>query len=496
MPLSKDNVYKEVPTLNYAVQGVIVNRAQRINEDFQKKRPQSYPFKSVIFCNVGNPQCVGNDYLTFPRQVLSLLAEPKILKSPKLGLLFPPDVIARAKKLHDGTGHSGGYTPANGILAVRETIARFLERRDNEGAGRALKPADPAQIFMTNGASPAIMMTLRLLINGPKDGIMCPLPQYPLYPAAIQLYGGTVIPYYLDENNEWGIDMKHLEKMHKRAVAMGITPRALAVINPGNPTGSVLTTSNIDQIIVFCHQHGMVLLADEVYQENVYSKTKKFHSFRERVLCLGSPYEEEVQMMSFHSASKGLHGECGRRGGYLEMRNFPKDLFDSFLKLPALDMCANITGQWLMDLIAEPPQKGDASWEQYDREYRSSYTSYAYRAQLVVTKLNAIPGIKCLSVDGAFYAFAKLELPPLFVNECKVSGKETDFEWCFRLLEATGLATLPGSAFGQYPGTCHFRTTILPSEETMEDMVKRIEVFQNALFSKYADTSKAVGSKL
>lgn len=490
MPLSHANVNKEVAVLNYAVQGEIVTRAQRINEDQQKKRPIKYPFPNVIFCNVGNPQTVGNDYLTYPRQVLSLLSEPKLLKDPKVGLLFPADVIARAQRLHDLTGHSGGYTQANGILGVRETIAKFIERRDDAASGRKLGPCDPSQIFMTNGASSAIMITLRLLINGPKDGIMCGVPQYPLYPATIQLYGGSLIPYYLDESKGWSLNIVHIEKMYKQAVRMGITPRALCVINPGNPTGSLLEPSNIDQVIVFCHEHGLMLLADEVYQENIWNKKKKFHSFRERVLALGKPYTDEVQLVSFHSASKGLFGECGRRGGYLEMRNFPKDLFDAFLKLPALEMCANITGQWLMDSVVDPPRVGDASWEQYDRECKALHRSYAHRAHLVMTRLNAIEGIHCLPVEGAFYAFATLKLPQLFIDVAKAAGKEPDAEWCMRLLESTGLATLPGSGFGQYPGTYHFRTTILPSEAMMEDMVKRIERFQTDLLQKYREVPK------
>jgi alanine transaminase len=197
-----------------------------------------------------------------------------------------------------------------------------------------------------------------------------------------------------------------------------------------------------------------------------------------------------LQLVSFHSASKGFFGECGRRGGYLELRNFPQDLFDSFLKIPALEMCANISGQWLMEMVMNPPQPGDASYALYKKECDEMQASYLRRARFVVDRLNKIPRIHCNNIDGAFYALASLDLPPSFVATAKAEGKEPDAEWCMQLLEETGLATLPGSGFGQVPGTYHFRTTILPSEELMEEMVKRIAVFQKKFLAKH------VGSKL
>ncbi len=111
--------------------------------------------------------------------------------------------------------------------------------------------------------------------------------------------------------------MAGLIKSYTTARDKGVNVRGLVVINPGNPTGTILSKSEMKQIIAFCRDHKIVLLADEVYQENVYSE-KNWFSFKG---VLGEMTEAErkgLEMVSFHSVSKGLLGECGRRGGYFE----------------------------------------------------------------------------------------------------------------------------------------------------------------------------------
>lgn len=89
------------------------------------------------------------------------------------------------------------------------------------------------------------------------------------------------------------------------------------VINPGNPTGQALSYEVMKDIIKFCEERSLVIIADEVYQNNVYDPSKEFHSFRKVILELNSP----VELLSIHSLSKGFYGECGLRGGYLHLHN-------------------------------------------------------------------------------------------------------------------------------------------------------------------------------
>jgi alanine transaminase len=141
--------------------------------------------------------------------------------------------------------------------------------------------SDPENIFLTAGASQGVQFILQCLIQSPKVGVMIPIPQYPLYTATLALCNGRPVPYYLDEQSGWGLSVKELERSLAEARKQGTDVRALCVINPGNPTGNCLDESNIRDIIQFCVDKRLVLLADEVYQTNTYrSEQKPFHSFK------------------------------------------------------------------------------------------------------------------------------------------------------------------------------------------------------------------------
>ncbi|KAF0984143.1 hypothetical protein FDP41_007320 [Naegleria fowleri] len=117
---------------------------------------------------------------------------------------------------------------------------------------------------------------------------MIPIPQYPLYSATIDLCGGSQVPYYLEEESGWGLTMPELERAYEEATKKGQNVRALVIINPGNPTGQVLERSHMEQVIQFCLKKGVVLLADEVYQENNYTNGKKpFYSFNKIAYEMG-----------------------------------------------------------------------------------------------------------------------------------------------------------------------------------------------------------------
>ncbi|KAB1995585.1 hypothetical protein ES319_D13G171100v1 [Gossypium barbadense] len=290
------------------------------------------------------------------------------------------DSIEQARKILDQIPGraTGAYSHSQGIKGLCDTIAAAIEARDGF-------PADPNDIFMTDGASPAVSFHLKLscymfhefltkacmtdwiflpyfqvhmmmqsLIKSEKDGILCPIPQYPLYSASIALHGGTLVSYYLDEATGWGLEVSELKKQLQEAKSNGITVRALVVINPGNPTRQVLAEENQKAIVEFCKEEGLVLLADEVYQENVYVPEKKFHSFKKVARSMGYG-EKDIHLVSFQSVSKGYYGECGKRGGYMEVIGFGADVREHIYKLASVNLCSNITGQILASLVMSPP---------------------------------------------------------------------------------------------------------------------------------------------
>jgi len=126
--------------------------------------------------------------------------------------------------------------------------------------------------------------------------------------------------------------------------AKGITPRAIVVINPGNPTGQVMKLEDLQDICKLCHEHSILIMSDEVYQTNVYKEGSKFISMRKALESLGEPYSNTVELVSFNSVSKGMMGECGLRGGYFETHNFSPEANAAMFKLKSMELCSNTIG--------------------------------------------------------------------------------------------------------------------------------------------------------
>lgn len=449
MTIRLQDLARPVRETQYAVRGPIVARALQLEREG----------RDIIYCNIGNPQAQEQRPLTYLRQVLALCQYPDLIDQAKD--LFPDDVRERARQVLEGTKHGlGAYSESKGVRFVREAVADFIRERDGIDA-------DPEAIYLTDGASKGVQTALRLVLSGPEDGVMIPIPQYPLYSATITLYGGRQVGYYLDEGHDWKLNASMLETSLREARREGTRVKAISVLNPGNPTGSVLDEENIRMIIGFARENDLAILADEVYQENIYLRGDRFTSMAKAMTSIG---ERDVSLFSFHSCSKGFLGECGQRGGYMEVRNIPPDVVAEITKLQSVSLCANLTGQVATCCMVRPPRPGEPSYERYAYERDTILGELRKRAILLAEGLNRIPGIECNQVAGAMYAFPKITLPP---------GR-TDEEYCMALLEETGVCVVPGSGFGQLPGTAHFRSTILAPTEKIREVVRRVEAFHTA----------------
>ncbi|MFN7957150.1 MAG: aminotransferase class I/II-fold pyridoxal phosphate-dependent enzyme [Holophagaceae bacterium] len=446
MTIRLTDLGKAVLETEYAVRGPIVARAAELEKQGRE----------IIYCNIGNPQSLGQKALTWNRQILALCEYPALMDLAPGA--FPADVVETAKAILAGTRHGlGAYSESRGVRFIREAVAEFILERDHIGV-------DPDAIFLTDGASKGVQTILRLLIAGPQDGIMVPIPQYPLYSATITLYEGRMVPYYLDEANGWKLSRAMLVDSLARAQAEGTRVRAICVINPGNPTGAVLDEANIGMIIDFARENGLSILADEVYQENVYAPGDAFVSFAK---VLHEKEAKDISLFSFHSCSKGFLGECGVRGGYFEYRNVPDDVAAQILKLQSVSLCANLAGQAATYAMVRPPKPGMPSYAQYASEKGAILDTLKQRALLLAEGLNRVEGISCNAIAGAMYAFPSITLPP---------GR-SDFDYALALLEKTGICVVPGSGFGQAEGTAHFRTTILPPTEKIQKVVDALGEF-------------------
>ncbi len=463
----------------YAVRGPIVQRAQELEAQGRK----------IIYCNIGNPQALKQPPLTCLRQLLCLAEYPELLSQSWAVAHFPKDIVARAQDIlarhPEGTG---AYTQSAGLPFVRKAVADFIERRDGI-------PADPARVILTDGASKGAQAVLTALLRSPQDGFLIPIPQYPLYSASLTLYGGHRIGYYLDEDHGWQLSEGNLTETLAKAQRDGVHPVGIVVINPGNPTGAVLSRENIEMILGVARRHDLAVIADEVYQENVYATGRAFHSFAKALHDAG---DTTTPLFSLHSVSKGFLGECGHRGGYLELRNIPDDVLGEFIKLQSISLCANVPGQLATYLMVSPPQPGDESYARYVEERDAILAELKAKAEILAEGINTIPGMSLDMPQGALYAFVRLELPaPPDVDPETTSDTERaasaawhDAQYCLALLEETGICVVPGAGFGQLPGTLHFRTTFLPPRDEIHEMVSQLRAFH----ARYARGVTAAGT--
>lgn len=458
---------------HYAVRGPIVKRAQELEA----------AGREIIYCNIGNPQALGQLPLTYVRQVLSLIEYPELLNSSAAESVYPEDIIRKAQFILDkhpfGTG---AYSHSCGITFIREAIAAFISQRDGV-------PINKDHIFLTDGASKGVQSTIFSLIRNEYDGLLIPIPQYPLYSATLELYGGKKIGYFLDEENNWSLNKESIIQSIAAARAQGVNPVGIVVINPGNPTGAVLDYEIIRMIIALAKEYNLAIFADEVYQENIYAEGRSFISFAK---VMHDMNETDVSLFSFHSVSKGYLGECGHRGGYVEFRNIPDDVLTVFEKLQSISLCSNISGQLVTYLMISPPVEGDTSYPQYIHEKESILNSLHKRSRILADGLNAIEGVQVHIPEGAMYAFVRVELPENDIGmnvelsevEKEKINAERNEKYCLDLLEETGICVVPGSGFGQQPGTYHFRTTFLPPEKQIVELVERFGKFHREYISK------------
>lgn len=466
-----------VKNMEYAVRGPIVIRAGEIEQELKKGVKK--PFADVIRANIGDCHAVGQTPLTFIRQVVALCTYPELFNSSQ----FPSDAKDRAKHILDGCGGSslGAYSDSAGVRVIREDIASYISERDGF-------PSDPDNIFLSTGASDGIKIIMKLAMTGEsgnkRAGVMIPIPQYPLYTATIAEYNAYPIGYFLNEAKNWALDMSELQRALNAARGQCV-PRAIVIINPGNPTGQVLTKENIQNVIRFAKAENLLIMADEVYQHNVYAEGCAFHSFKKVLMEMGSDYNT-MELASFMSTSKGYMGECGYRGGYCEAINFDPGVKAMLLKSISAKLCPSVSGQAVMDVVVNPPRTGEPSYEQFKKEKDTVLGQLAQKAKMVTSTFNSIPGISCNTVQGAMYAFPRIDLPDKALKAAKEKGQAPDAFYCFNLLEETGICVVPGSGFGQVEGTYHFRTTILPPVKKLEEMMGRFRDFHIRFMKKYS----------
>lgn len=324
--LNINNINPHVVEAKYAVRGELAVKSEKYRAQLANGDNSGLPFDTVIAANIGNPQQLDQKPITFFRQVASLLENPQLLDHPDVltgSLGYKPDVLARAQALLKDVKSVGAYSQSHGAPGIRQSVADFIERRDGF-------PADVEDIYLSAGASSGVNTLLHIICAHPNAGVMVPIPQYPLYTATLSILDAKCVPYYLDEGKAWGTDPEAIRSSYAKAKADGIDVRAIVVINPGNPTGASLSDADMRAVLEFAAEEKLVVMADEVYQTNVFQG--EFKSFKKglRELQAAEPGKfDNLELASLHSISKGMVGECGHRGGYFELIGFDPEVSSS-----------------------------------------------------------------------------------------------------------------------------------------------------------------------
>jgi len=338
-----------------------------------------------------------------------------------------PDHIVEAgiKALRDG---HHGYTPANGIPALREAVAADLNRRHGV-------EVNPENVVVVPGGKPTMFFAV-LMFGQPGVEIMYPNPGFPIYESVIRYSGATPVPIALEESKGFAFSAE--------AVLAQITPRTrLIIINsPANPTGGVTPRAEIDKFVAGLADHPHVaVLSDEIYSQMLYEG-------REHVSLLQYP-EIRDRLIVLDGWSK-TYAMTGWRLGFAV---WPDDAVGPATKLAINDhSCVNAATQYAGIAALTGPQDAVADM----------MVAFDARRKLIVAELNSLPGVRCTDPGGAFYAFPNIEGTGLTARQAQD-----------RFLDQAGVATVAGTSFGSF-GEGYLRFSYANSADNIREAIRRI----------------------
>ena len=352
---------------------------------------------------------------------------------PQNGFQPPPNVIeAYVQALRDGNNY---YAPSEGLPQLRGAIA------EKEAAKGLQTSAD--DVIVTNGISEALdMVTASIVENG--DEVLLPGPYYPPYASYVRLHGGVPVEFKVDLFSR----KPDIEDMRSK-----ITSRTVAVclINPSNPTGVVLERGSLKQIVDVANEHDLYIICDEIYDRI---------TFDGAFTGIGS-VGGDSPIILLNGFSK-VNLMTGWRLGYIAFSSSPRlDNIKRYLpQLARVRIAANMPAQYAALESLRGPQ-----------EYIGDFVGELRRRRdLVVGRLNKMPGLACPQVQGAFYVFPRILDNPY----------ESDRQFVLKLLQEKGVLAVHGSGFGKAYGSGHFRLVYLASVPTLNSALDRIESFMSS----------------
>ena len=335
--------------------------------------------------------------------------------------------------------NSAGYSDSKGIFAARKAVMHETQKQ-------GISSVTLDDIYLGNGASELITMATNALLDD-GDELLLPMPDYPLWTAAASLSGGTPVHYLCDEANGW---MPNLADIRAK-----ITPRtkAIVVINPNNPTGVLYANELLMGIVSLAREHGLVIMADEVYDKVLYDDVK--HT---AIASLST----DVLTLTFNSLSKSYRS-CGYRAGWMVVsgdKRVAGDYIEGLNMLSNMKLCSNVPGQWAIQTALGGYQSINDLTCAGGRLRRQRDLAYEL--------ITAIPGVTCVKPVAALYMFPKLD-PVMYPIK-------DDRQFFLELLRETRVMLVQGTGFN-WLNPDHFRIVFLPHEDDLREAIGRITRF-------------------
>ncbi len=388
----------------YEIRGQIATEARKLEDEGHK----------ILKLNIGNPAPFGFE------------APDDILK----------DVIHNLPQ-------SQGYSDSKGIYSARVAVMQYFQQQGINGVS-------VDDIFIGNGVSELIVMALQGLLNN-GDEVLIPAPDYPLWTAAVSLAGGKAIHYQCDEKNQW---FPNIEDMANK---ISKNTRAIVLINPNNPTGSVYSEQVLKDIIALARQHDLIIFSDEIYDKVLYDQAQHIPTAR---------LAEDVLMITMGGLSKNYR-IAGFRAGWMVLsgpKHHASNYIDGLNILASMRLCANVPCQHAI-------QTALGGYQSINELIQGDGRLLKQR-NIAVKMINDIDGLSCQAALGAMYLFVK-------VDKQKFNLKD-DEQMVLDILKQEKILLVHGRAFNITENN-YFRLVFLPH---VDELIPAIEKLKN-FFATY-----------
>lgn len=391
----------------YDIRGPVAREAKRMEEEGHR----------ILKLNIGNPAPFGFE---------------------------APDEIL--KHVIHNLPTAQGYSDSQGIYPARVAVAQYYQQRGILGA-------DADDVYIGNGVSELILMSLQALLNN-GDEVLVPMPDYPLWTAAVNLAGGKAVHYLCDEQQDWLPALDDIKaKISKKT-------RALVLINPNNPTGAVYSADFLRQLLQVAREHKLVVLSDEIYDKVLYDGTEHVST---------AALADDLVMLTFGGLSKNYR-IAGFRIGWLFIsgaKQAARQYIEGLNILASMRLCANVPCQHAVQTalggyqsINELVIPGGRLYDQMDLAHK------------LVTEID---GISCMRPKGAMYLFPKIDLKKYRIQD--------DELFVLDFLRQHKVLLVHGRAFN-WPEPDHFRIVTLPHKEQLTQAISRLGQFLQS-YSQY-----------